>query len=164
MDIFPPYFENSLTFNAAYGRAIGLFSIAFVRVKAWWQLLARRWTEECTKFFPFVIVVGCLLHIFLTKCGQSLLEESLGRLKEEELLIFYGEEDENGCRIRDVLTQHLSLVSKRSWIMWLIMPVVASLLFCKQMTVLVRIGVKMEEFDISHGILTLREASLGIWI
>ncbi|KAF2310554.1 hypothetical protein GH714_014396 [Hevea brasiliensis] len=84
-------------FNDAHGRAMGLVGNAFGRVKARWQLLARRWKEDCVENFPFVIVMGCLLHNFLIKYSEPLPEESVGRiLREEELPIFEGEADGRG--------------------------------------------------------------------
>ncbi|KAJ4709114.1 Harbinger transposase-derived nuclease [Melia azedarach] len=92
-------------FNTVHSRAMGLLHTAFGRVKARWQLLARRWKEECLEFFPFVIVTGCLLHNFLIKCNEPPPDDVV---KEEELSIFEGEMDENGRRIRDMLAEHLS--------------------------------------------------------
>ncbi|KAJ6372639.1 hypothetical protein OIU76_027035 [Salix suchowensis] len=101
-------------FNVAHSRAMELVSTAFGRVKARWQLLARSWKEDSLEFFPFVIVMGCVLHNFLIKWGEPLPEESVGGcLKEEELLVFEGEGDETGQTIRDALAQHLSLASMR---------------------------------------------------
>ncbi|KAF9662826.1 hypothetical protein SADUNF_Sadunf18G0094600 [Salix dunnii] len=101
-------------FNVAHSRAMELVSTAFGRVKARWQLLARKWKEDSLEFFPFVIVMGCVLHNFLIKWGEPLPEESAGGcLKEEELLVFEGEGDETGQTIRDALAQHLSLASMR---------------------------------------------------
>ncbi|KAJ6863441.1 hypothetical protein NC652_040096 [Populus alba x Populus x berolinensis] len=101
-------------FNVAHSRAMKLVSTAFGRVKARWQLLARRWKEDSLEFLPFVIVMGCVLHNFLIKWGEPLPEESVGGcLKEEELLVFEGEGDETGQTIRDALAQHLSLASMR---------------------------------------------------
>ncbi|KAJ9141054.1 hypothetical protein P3X46_031635 [Hevea brasiliensis] len=101
-------------FNAAHSRAMGLVGNAFGRVKARWQLLARRWKEDCVEIFPFVIVMGCLLHNFLIKYSEPLPEESVGRiLREEELPVFEGEADEKGERTRYALAKHLSWVSMR---------------------------------------------------
>lgn len=101
-------------FNVAHSRAMELVSTAFGRVKARWQLLARSWKEDSLEFFPFVIVMGCVLHNFLIKWGEPLPEDSVGGfLKEEELLVFEGEGDETGQTIRDALAQHLSLASMR---------------------------------------------------
>ncbi|KDP30204.1 hypothetical protein JCGZ_16986 [Jatropha curcas] len=102
-------------FNSAHSRAMGLVATAFGRVKKRWQLLARKWKEECVEFFPFVIVMGCLLHNFLIKCSEPLPEECVGGfLQEEELPVFQGEADERGQRIRDALAMHLSRVSIRT--------------------------------------------------
>ncbi|KAF2310556.1 hypothetical protein GH714_014433 [Hevea brasiliensis] len=96
-------------FNDAHGRAMGLVGNAFGRVKARWQLLAKRWKEDCVENFPFVIVMGCLLHNFLIKYSEPLPEESVGRiLREEELPIFEGEADGRGERTRYALAKHLS--------------------------------------------------------
>ncbi|XP_002532309.2 protein ALP1-like [Ricinus communis] len=101
-------------FNAAHNRAMRLVNTAFGRVKARWQLLARRWKEECVEFFPFVIVMGCLLHNFLIKCSEPVAEESVGCSEvEEELPVFGGEADERGQRIRVALAKHLSRASMR---------------------------------------------------
>lgn len=101
-------------FNAAHRRAMGLVDTAFGRVKARWQLLARTWKEECVEFLPFVIVMGCVLHNFLIKCGEPLPDESVGVcLKEEESPVFEGEGDETGQKMRDALARHLSRVSMR---------------------------------------------------
>ncbi|XP_021602727.1 protein ALP1-like [Manihot esculenta] len=101
-------------FNAAHNRAMGLVGNAFGRVKARWQLLGRRWKEDCVEFFPYVIVMGCLLHNFLIKYSEPLPEESVGRiLREEELPIFEGEADERGERNRYALAKYLSRVSMR---------------------------------------------------
>lgn len=101
-------------FNAVHSRAMGLVFDAFGRVKARWQLLARRYKEECVDFLPFVIVTGCLLHNFLTKFSEPMPDDSdVECLKEEELLVFEGDVDENGRRVRDMLAEHLILVSLR---------------------------------------------------
>ncbi|KAJ8767702.1 hypothetical protein K2173_020642 [Erythroxylum novogranatense] len=98
-------------FNAAHKRAMGLVDTAFGRVKARWKLLGRRWKEECVECFPFVIVMACLLHNFLIKCSEPLPEDCVGWFKEEQLAVFNGEtDDESGCRIRDSIAEHLSLV------------------------------------------------------
>lgn len=110
--------EDSLSsseqaFNFVHSRGMGLVSTAFCRVRARWQLLAKRWKEECIEFFPFVIVTGCLLHNFLIKCSEPLPDENAGRSKEGELPIYQGKMNESGQMIRDALASHLSRVSLR---------------------------------------------------
>ncbi|XP_059432043.1 protein ALP1-like isoform X1 [Corylus avellana] len=101
-------------FNSVHSRAMGLVCTAFGRVRARWQLLSKRWKEECVEFLPFVIVTGCLLHNFLIKCSEPMPNENLGCLREgEELSVFEGELDESAQRTRDALASHLSRVSIR---------------------------------------------------
>ncbi|KAL5862138.1 hypothetical protein ACOSQ3_003423 [Xanthoceras sorbifolium] len=100
-------------FNVVHSRAMGLVGNAFGRVKSRWQLLGRRWKEECIEFLPYVIVTGCLLHNFLIKFSEPLPDDDVGCLKEEEFPIFEGEVDETGRGIRDFLAEHLSRVSLR---------------------------------------------------
>ncbi|XVF47990.1 hypothetical protein PTKIN_Ptkin03bG0154600 [Pterospermum kingtungense] len=103
-------------FNAVHCRAMGLVDTAFGRVRARWQLLSKRWKEECVEYLPFVIVMGCLLHNFLIKCSEPLPEENLedSRENREELWPFSEEEpDDRGRRIRDAIAQHLNRVSLR---------------------------------------------------
>ncbi|KAL5850552.1 hypothetical protein ACOSQ4_008565 [Xanthoceras sorbifolium] len=100
-------------FNVVHSRAMGLVGNAFERVKSRWQLLGRRWKEECIEFLPYVIVTGCLLHNFLIKFSEPLPDDDVGCLKEEELPVFEGEVDETGRGIRDFLAEHLSRVSLR---------------------------------------------------
>ncbi|KAL5783393.1 hypothetical protein ACOSP7_008422 [Xanthoceras sorbifolium] len=100
-------------FNVMHSRAMGLVGNAFGRVKSRWQLLGRRWKEECTEFLPYVIVTGCLLHNFLIKFSEPLPDDDVGCLKEEEFPVFEGEVDETGRGIRDFLAEHLSRVSLR---------------------------------------------------
>ncbi|KAK2661338.1 hypothetical protein Ddye_007871 [Dipteronia dyeriana] len=100
-------------FNVVHSRAMGLVDTAFTRVKSRWQLLGRRWKEECIEFLPFVIVTGCLLHNFLIKFSEPMPDDDLGCLKDEEFLIFEGGVDETGRGIRDFLAEHLSRVSLR---------------------------------------------------
>ncbi|KAK1549584.1 hypothetical protein Q3G72_004300 [Acer saccharum] len=95
-------------FNVVHSHAMGLVDTAFVRIKSRWQLLGRRWKEECIEFLPFVIVIGCLLHNFLIKFSEPMPDDDLGCLKEEEFSIFEGEVDETGRGIRDFLAEHLS--------------------------------------------------------
>ncbi|XP_050213498.1 protein ANTAGONIST OF LIKE HETEROCHROMATIN PROTEIN 1 [Mercurialis annua] len=101
-------------FNAGHSRAMRLVTTAFGRVKARWQLLAMRWKEDCVEFFPFVIVMGCLLHNFLIKCGESMPEESVECYADEvEMPVFQGEAYEEGQRTREALAMHLSWVRMR---------------------------------------------------
>ncbi|XWS70768.1 hypothetical protein CRYUN_Cryun03dG0077200 [Craigia yunnanensis] len=103
-------------FNAVHSRAMGLVEMAFGRVRARWQLLSKRWKQECVEYLPFVIVMGCLLHNFLIKCSEPLPEENVedSREDEEELRPASEEElDERGRRIRDAIAQHLNRVSLR---------------------------------------------------
>ncbi|KAL5783389.1 hypothetical protein ACOSP7_008418 [Xanthoceras sorbifolium] len=100
-------------FNVVHSRAMGLVGNAFGRVKSRWQLLGRRWKEECIEFLPYVIVTGCLLHNFLIKFSEPLPDDDVGCLKEEEFPVFEGEVDETGRGIRDFLAEHLSRVSLR---------------------------------------------------
>ncbi|XP_038697737.1 protein ANTAGONIST OF LIKE HETEROCHROMATIN PROTEIN 1 [Tripterygium wilfordii] len=101
-------------FNIVHGRAMGLVGTAFGRVRARWQLLAKRWTDKCVEIFPFVIVTGCLLHNFLIRCSEPLPEGNGWYPRDEELPAFEGEVDDTGRRIRDVLAQHLSGVRASS--------------------------------------------------
>lgn len=100
-------------FNSVHSRAMGLVCTAFGRVRARWQLLSRRWKEECIEFLPFVTVTGCLLHNFMIKCREPMLSENLVFLREGELPVFEGEVDESAQRTRDALASHLSRVSIR---------------------------------------------------
>ncbi|XP_031273371.1 protein ALP1-like [Pistacia vera] len=100
-------------FNAVHSRAMGLVGAALGSVKARWQLLGKKWKEECVEFFPFVIVTGCLLHNFLIKYSEPMPDDDVVCLKEEELPVYEGEVDDNGRRIRDTLAEHLSRVSLR---------------------------------------------------
>ncbi|XP_057961916.1 protein ANTAGONIST OF LIKE HETEROCHROMATIN PROTEIN 1 isoform X2 [Malania oleifera] len=100
--------SSERAFNSVHSRGMGLVATAFGRLRARWQLLSKRWKEECLDFFPFVIVTGCLLHNFLIKCSEPLPYEFLGQLKEQNLPVFEGEVNESGRRIRDALALHLS--------------------------------------------------------
>ncbi|KAH7574330.1 hypothetical protein JRO89_XS03G0283300 [Xanthoceras sorbifolium] len=104
---------NGPVYELVHSRAMGLVGNAFERVKSRWQLLGRRWKEECIEFLPYVIVTGCLLHNFLIKFSEPLPDDDVGCLKEEELPVFEGEVDETGRGIRDFLAEHLSRVSLR---------------------------------------------------
>ncbi|KAJ7957456.1 Harbinger transposase-derived nuclease [Quillaja saponaria] len=95
-------------FNSVHDNAIGIVRIAFQRLRARWQLLAKQWKEECVEFLPFVIVTGCLLHNFLIKCGEPMPDKNTGHVKEVDLPVFDGDVDENAQRIRDILAMHLS--------------------------------------------------------
>ncbi|XP_022731303.1 protein ALP1-like [Durio zibethinus] len=103
-------------FNAVHSRAMELVGVAFGRVRARWQLLCRRWKEECVDYLPFVIVMGCLLQNFLIKCSEPLPEDNVAnsRENEEELRPVSEEEgDKSGRRIRDAIAHHLYRVSLR---------------------------------------------------
>ncbi|KAJ9129584.1 hypothetical protein P3X46_033772 [Hevea brasiliensis] len=81
------------SFDSTEGEFIGN---AFGRVKAWWQLWAKRWKDDCTEFFPFAIY------------SEPLPEKSVGCiLCEKELLILEREANERGERTRYVLAKHL---------------------------------------------------------
>lgn len=106
-------FSSSMwEFNSVHNRAMGLVHLAFMRLRAHWQLLARPWKEECMEYFPFAIFAGCLLHNFLIKCGELSLDENL-ESSPNELPIYEGDESEKGKMIRDALSRHLVQVSLR---------------------------------------------------
>lgn len=103
-------------FNSAHSRAMGLVDTAFDRVQARWQLLSRRWKEECIEFLPFVIITGCLLHNFLIKCSEPLPQlpdkaAAIPSNEEPDVAVYDGEANEVGQRIREALALHLSRVS-----------------------------------------------------
>lgn len=103
-------------FNAVHSQAMRLVETAFGRVRARWQLISKRWKEECVEYLPFVIVMGCLLHNFLIKCSEPLPEENVEDSRDDkvELMPFCEEEvDGRGRMIRDAIAQHLNRVSLR---------------------------------------------------
>uniref|UniRef100_A0A5B7BR29 DDE Tnp4 domain-containing protein n=1 Tax=Davidia involucrata TaxID=16924 RepID=A0A5B7BR29_DAVIN len=110
--------KNSLSsseraFNSVHSRGMELVGTAFGRVRARWQLLSKRWKEECIESFPFVIITCCLLHNFLIKCSEALLDENVGYSRYQEIPVFEGERDESGQRTRVALALHLNRVSQR---------------------------------------------------
>lgn len=102
-----------MAFNNVHKRAVGLVSTAFMRVRAQWRLLRRPWKEECVELLPFIIITGCLLHNFLIKHREIMLDGDMVSLKEQEEVAVYDVVDENARRIRDILALHLSRVSER---------------------------------------------------
>ncbi|KAL5547711.1 hypothetical protein UlMin_002942 [Ulmus minor] len=102
-------------FDSAHGQAMGLVSTAFGRVRARWQLLSKQWKGESIEYMPFVVLTCCLLHNFLIKCSEPMLDEKVASLMEEEkeLPIFDGEMNESGQSNRAALAKHLSRVRLR---------------------------------------------------
>ncbi|XP_054806120.1 protein ALP1-like isoform X2 [Prosopis cineraria] len=98
-------------FNSAHNQAMGSVGSAFRRLRARWQLLSKQWKEDCIEYLPFVIVTGCLLHNFLIKCRESVAEEFVEHVNEEDVPVFEGVVDEGAQRIRDALALHMSRVS-----------------------------------------------------
>ncbi|XP_057470977.1 protein ALP1-like [Actinidia eriantha] len=106
--------SSEWAFNSVHRQGMELVGTAFGRVRARWKLLSKNWKEECIEAFPFVIVTCCLLHNFLIKCSEALPDVNVEYyLREQELLPFEGEVDENGRRTRDALALHLNRVSQR---------------------------------------------------
>lgn len=95
------------SFNSVHARGRKLASVAFQKLRNRWQLLSKPWKEECIESLPFVVVTGCLLHNFLIKCGQPMMDEDVECPKEEQLPVFEGEVSENGAWVRDALALHI---------------------------------------------------------
>ncbi|XP_023536803.1 protein ALP1-like [Cucurbita pepo subsp. pepo] len=107
-------------FNSTHNRAMGLVNTAFCKVRARWKLLSKPWKEECRDFFPFIVLTGCLLHNFLIKCSEKLVEEqdeddgASCSSEEQKFPLYDGETgDDRGKDIRDALALHLSRLSFR---------------------------------------------------
>ncbi|KAA8522941.1 hypothetical protein F0562_009364 [Nyssa sinensis] len=105
--------SSERAFNSVHSRGMELVGTAFGRVRARWQLLSKRWKEECIESFPFVIVTCCLLHNFLIKCSELLPDENVGYSRYQANSVFEGEGDESGQRIRVALALHLTRLSQR---------------------------------------------------
>lgn len=105
--------DSHRVFNVAHGRGMELVNNAFGRVLARWRLLSTRWKQECLEIFPFVVVVGCLLHNFLIDCGEPVSEDIGDYAKEQRFPEFDGNEDESGKNARDALALLLNMVSQK---------------------------------------------------
>ncbi|KAG0466915.1 hypothetical protein HPP92_018495 [Vanilla planifolia] len=99
----------AFVFNSVHARGMLLVHKAFARLRARWRLLKCEWSEECAEALPFVIVAACLLHNYLIKCSEPVVEGDMG-VEEEEFAKFEGKGDEFGKRIRAVIASHLSSV------------------------------------------------------
>ncbi|KAG9450217.1 hypothetical protein H6P81_010182 [Aristolochia fimbriata] len=100
-------------FNSIHGKGMSVAEEAFARVCARWRLLSVRWKEECLEPFPFLIVAGCLLHNFLSKCGNPPPAEIAEFLQEQSFPESAEETSEEGEAARYALASHLSLVNQR---------------------------------------------------
>lgn len=102
-------------FNHVHAQGMRVVENAFAHVRARWRLLDEYWKGECQEALPYVVVAGILLHNFLIKCGEPMLEPEMIQANPcsdtfpdfEE-----GDKDKEGERIRDVLAAHLSLLSR----------------------------------------------------
>ncbi|XP_077236706.1 LOW protein: nuclease-like protein [Tasmannia lanceolata] len=103
----------NLLFNSAHSCGMELVNHAFGRVLGQWRLLSMRWKKECLDFFPYVIIAGCLLHNFIIKCRESMLDEAGDYLRDQRFVEFDGKKNESGESVRDTLASHLNLVSQR---------------------------------------------------
>ncbi|CAA3021609.1 Hypothetical predicted protein [Olea europaea subsp. europaea] len=113
-----------------------LVATAFVKVKERWKVVGKKWKEQCIEAFPFVIFT-CLLHNFLIKFSEVLLDDNVELwsnielpefvlIKFSEVLLeenvelwsnielpeFDGEDDKYGNRTWDALALHLSRLSQ----------------------------------------------------
>lgn len=81
-------------------------------VKARWRLLSTTWKEECADALPYVVIAGCLLHNYLIKRDEPLLDEVEVGVEEEGFPDFEERGDEVGERIREVIASHLNAISQ----------------------------------------------------
>nr|CAD1825722.1 unnamed protein product [Ananas comosus var. bracteatus] len=99
-------------FNHIHARGTELAEGAFRLVKARWQLLSTTWKEECADALPYVVIAGCLLHNYLIKRDEPLLDEVEVGVEEEGFPDFEERGDEVGERIREVIASHLNAISQ----------------------------------------------------
>ncbi|OAY85879.1 hypothetical protein ACMD2_16389 [Ananas comosus] len=99
-------------FNHVHARGTELAEGAFRLVKARWRLLSTTWKEECADALPYVVIAGCLLHNYLIKRDEPLLDEVEVGVEEEGFPDFEERGDEVGERIREVIASHLNAISQ----------------------------------------------------
>jgi hypothetical protein len=67
-------------FTHMHTHGLQMVKNAFGHVRARWRLLDECWKGECQEALSYVVVVDCLLHNILIKCGEPMPNEIQGML------------------------------------------------------------------------------------